>query len=72
MLWLHIKHVMLYKIISFKLFFGAVHDNSTPYAISFVLGFSLISGRAGIIKLIEIAIKSHVILKQLNQSCDSQ
>jgi hypothetical protein len=49
---------MLYKIISFRLFFGAVHDSSTPYAISLVPGFSLISGRAGIIKFIEIAIKS--------------
>jgi hypothetical protein len=58
MLWLHIKHVTLYKIISFRLFLGAVHDSSTPYAISLVLGFSLISGRAGIIKFIEIAIKS--------------
>jgi hypothetical protein len=56
MLWLHIKHVTLYKIISFRLFLGAVHDSSTPYAISLVLGFSLISGRAGIIKFIEIAI----------------
>jgi hypothetical protein len=47
---------MLYKIVSLRLFFGAVHDSSTPYAISLVPGFSLISGRAGIIKFIEIAI----------------
>ena len=48
----------LYKIVSFRLFFGAVHDSSTPCAISLVPGFLPISGRAGIIKLLEIAIKS--------------
>jgi hypothetical protein len=50
--------VTSYKIVSFRLFFGAVHDSSTPCAISLFPGISPISGRAGIIKFIEIAIKS--------------